>query len=102
MIRDAYAALGAVMIATTACSVRGTEIAPVAPMPPTAFERAADVAFTTTEPVDGWWTTFQDARLASLVSRRSIEARTSVKRRRSCASRARECESRKAQNWPVA
>jgi multidrug efflux system outer membrane protein len=101
MIRDAYAALGAVLIATTACSVRGTEIEPVAPMPPTAFERAADVAFTTTEPVDGWWTTFQDARLTSLVEQaldRSPDVRQATALVRFARARMREQE---GANWPV-
>lgn len=101
MIRDAYAALGAVLIATTACSVRGTEIEPVAPMPPTAFERAADVAFTTTEPVDGWWTTFQDARLVSLVEQaldRSPDVRQATALVRFARARMREQE---GASWPV-
>src|SRR4029453_19478087 len=68
VIRRAQVGIGAVLVATTACSVRGTEIMPVAPAPPAAFE-SADAALATTEPVDAWWTTFQDARMTELVER---------------------------------
>lgn len=101
MIRNAYAALGAVLIATAACSVRGTDIEPVAPTPPTAFEGAADVAFATTEPVDPWWTTFQDARMTSLVEQalgRSPDVREATALVRLARARMREQE---GTNWPV-
>ena len=60
MIRRTHPAIGAVLIATAACSVRGTDIRPVAPTPRAAFE-SVDTALATTEPGDAWWTTFQDA-----------------------------------------
>ena len=57
MIRRARLAIGAVLVATTGCSVRGTDIKPVAPTPAAAFE-SADTALASAQPVDAWWTTF--------------------------------------------
>jgi outer membrane protein TolC len=66
VIRQVQAAVAAVVVATTGCSVRGTDIRPAAPTPATAFE-SVDTALATAEPIDAWWTAFQDARLTSLV-----------------------------------
>ena len=46
----------------TACSVRGTDIEPVEPVAPAAFDGGADSALSATLPVDAWWTTFEDSR----------------------------------------
>ena len=94
------AAIGAVLVATTACSVRGTDIEPVAP--PTAAEfDSADAAFSTAEPVDPWWTTFGDARMTSLVEQallRSPDVRQATALVRLARARLREQE---GTNWPV-
>ena len=100
MIRRAQAGIGAVLVATTACSVRGTEITPVAPAPPAAFE-SADAALATTEPVDAWWATFQDARMTELVERalgRSPDVRQATALVRLARARLREQE---GANWPL-
>ena len=60
MIRRAQSAIGVVLVATTGCGVRGTDIEPIAP--PAARLRCADAALASTRPVDAWWTTFRDAR----------------------------------------
>ena len=94
-------AIATLLIATTACSVRGTDVEPVAPTPPTAFERSADAALATTEPVDAWWTTFQDARMTSLVEEalgRSPDVREATALVRLARARMREQE---GANWPV-
>lgn len=67
MTRLTLPGLAAVLATVSACSVRGTSVTPVAPEAPAAFENSADAAFAATEPVDAWWTTFQDARLTGLV-----------------------------------
>ena len=88
------------LVATTACSVRGTDIKPVAPTPPTAFE-SADTALASTEPVDAWWTTFQDARMTSLVEQalgRSPDVRQATALVRLARARLREQE---GANWPL-
>jgi NodT family efflux transporter outer membrane factor (OMF) lipoprotein len=100
VIRRAQAGIGAVLVATTACSVRGTEIMPVAPAPPAAFE-SADAALATTEPVDAWWTTFQDARMTELVERaldRGPDVRQATALVRLARARLREQE---GANWPL-
>jgi multidrug efflux system outer membrane protein len=100
VIRRAQAGIGAVLVATTACSVRGTEITPVAPAPPAAFE-SADAALATTEPVDAWWATFQDARMTELVERalgRSPDVRQATALVRLARARLREQE---GANWPL-
>jgi len=99
MIRPAYV-LGAVLIATTACSVRGTDIKPVAPPPAAAFE-SANAALSTTEPVDAWWTTFGDQRMTALVEQalgRSPDVRQATALVRLARARMREQE---GTNWPV-
>jgi outer membrane protein, multidrug efflux system len=101
VIRRAHAAIGAALVATTACSVRGTDITPVAPVPTAAFEAATDTALATTEPVDAWWTTFQDARMTSLVEQalgRSPDVRQATALVRLARARQREQE---GANWPV-
>jgi hypothetical protein len=60
---------GALLIAITGCSVRGTEVEPVEPVSAAAFADATNAALAVTEPVDAWWTTFGDERLTSLVER---------------------------------
>ena len=62
MIRMAPLAISAALVAITSCSVRGTDITAVPPTAADAFE-TRDTALATTEPVDAWWTTFQDARM---------------------------------------
>jgi multidrug efflux system outer membrane protein len=99
VIRPAYA-LGPVLIATTACSVRGTDIKPVTPVPAAAFE-SANAALPTTEPVDAWWTAFGDARMTALVEQalaRSPDVRQATALVRLARARMREQE---GTNWPV-
>ena len=101
MTRRAHPAIGVLLVATVACSVRGTDIRPVAPTPPAAFENATDTALATTEPVDAWWTTFQDARMTSLVEQalaRSPDVRQATALVRLARARMREQE---GANWPV-
>ena len=100
MIRRTHPAIGAVLIATAACSVRGTDIRPVAPTPRAAFE-SVDTALATTEPGDAWWTTFQDSRMTSLVEQalsRSPDVRQATALVRLARARLREQE---GTNWPV-
>jgi multidrug efflux system outer membrane protein len=87
------------LVAITGCSVRGTDIRPVAPTPAAAFE-SVDTALPTTEPVDAWWTTFQDVRLTSLVEqalRESPDVREATALVRLARARQREQE---GTNWP--
>ncbi len=100
MIRRAHTAIGTVLVAATACSVRGTDIRPVAPTPRTAFE-SVDTALATTEPGDAWWTTFQDSRMTALVEQalsRSPDVRQATALVRLARARLREQE---GTNWPV-
>jgi NodT family efflux transporter outer membrane factor (OMF) lipoprotein len=100
VIRRTHPAIGAVLIATAACSVRGTDIRPVAPTPRAAFE-SVDTALATTEPGDAWWTTFQDSRMTSLVEQalsRSPDVRQATALVRLARARLREQE---GTNWPV-
>ena len=100
MIRLAHPAIGAVLVAITGCSVRGTDVRPVAPTPPATFE-SRDIALATNEPVDAWWTTFQDARMTSLVEQalaRSPDVRQATALVRLARARMREQE---GSNWPV-
>ena len=99
MIRRAFPVIGAVLVATTACSVSGTDIKPVAPTPASAFE-PVDTALATSQPVDAWWTTFGDARLTSLVEQalgRSPDVRQATALVRLARARLREQE---GTNWP--
>ena len=101
MIRRAHPAIGALLIATAACSVRGTDVRPVAPTPAAAFESCARRTLATTEPVDAWWTTFRDARLTSLVEQalgRSPDVRQATALVRLARARLREQE---GTNWPL-
>src|SRR5262245_22839348 len=96
-----YPTIGAVLITTTACSVRGTDIKTVPPTPAAAFERAAETPLANTEPVDAWWATFQDARLTSLVEQalsRSPDIRQATALLRLARARLREQE---GANWPL-
>ena len=100
MTRLAHPAIGAVLVAITGCSVRGTDVRPVTPTPPATFE-SRDTALATTEPVDAWWTTFQDARMTSLVEQalaRSPDVRQATALVRLARARMREQE---GANWPV-
>jgi outer membrane protein, multidrug efflux system len=100
MMRPARALAGVALLGTAACSVKGTDIEPVAPMPPAAFEAAADASLATTEPVDAWWTTFQDARMTALVERalgRNPDIRQATALLRLARARMREQE---GTNWP--
>jgi outer membrane protein, multidrug efflux system len=100
VIRLAHPAIGAVLVAITGCSVRGTDVRPVAPTPPATFE-SRDTALATTEPVDAWWTTFQDARMTSLVEQalaRSPDVRQATALVRLARARMREQE---GANWPA-
>src|SRR5262245_59997579 len=93
--------IGTALVAVSACSVRGTDIKPVPVTPPAAFEGAADAALATSDPVDAWWTTFQDARLTSLVEQalaRSPDVRQSTALVRLARARMREQE---GANWPL-
>jgi len=99
--RRADVAIAAVLLAIAGCSVSGTDIRPVMPTPPAAFEGAATPALATTEPVDAWWTTFQDARMTSLVEQaldRSPDVREAAALVRLARARMREQE---GANWPV-
>ena len=106
MTRPASPAIGTVLISTalvavTACSVRGTDIRAVEPTPPAAFEGATNPSLAATEPVDAWWTTFQDARMTSLVEQalsRSPDVRQATALVRLARARMREQE---GTNWPV-
>ena len=100
MIRRAHAAIGAMLVATTACSVTGTDIKPIPPSPSAAFE-SADAVLARTEPIDAWWTTFQDARMTALVEQalaRSPDVREATALVRLARARLREQE---GSNWPV-
>jgi multidrug efflux system outer membrane protein len=92
--------IAVLLMATTACSVRGTDIKAVPPTPADAFE-SRDPTLATTAPVDAWWTTFQDARMTSLVEQalaRSPDARQATALVRLARARMREQE---GANWPV-
>ena len=101
MSRWPHPAIALLILAVTGCSVRGTDIKAVPPTPPAVFESTRDTALTTTEPVDAWWTTFQDARLTALVEqalRRSPDVRQATGLVRLARARMREQE---GANWPV-
>jgi multidrug efflux system outer membrane protein len=100
VIRVAHVAIGVMLIASTGCSVRGTDIKPVTPTPAAAFE-SKDNALATTEPIDAWWTTFQDARMTSLVEQalaRSPDIREATALVRLARAQMREQE---GANWPT-
>jgi multidrug efflux system outer membrane protein len=88
-------------VLASACSVRGTNVHPVEPTAPSAFEGAADAAFAPTQqPVDAWWATFGDARMTSLVEQaltRSPDVRQATALVRLARARLREQE---GTNWP--
>jgi multidrug efflux system outer membrane protein len=101
MIRAAHALAGLAMLATVACSVRGTTVEPVLPEAPAAFEGAGEAALAATEPVDAWWTAFEDARLTALVERaldRSPDVRQATALLRLARARMREQEGAR---WPL-
>ena len=101
MIRRSRPVIGGLLVlAVSACSVRGTDITPVLPEPAAAFE-SVDTALATTQPVDAWWTTFGDPRLTSLVERAlsgSHDVRQATALVRLARARLREQE---GTNWPV-
>ncbi len=101
MTRSGFGVVGVLLVATVACSVRGTDVRPVAPTPPVAFDSATDTVLATTEPIDPWWTTFQDARMTSLVEQalgRSPDVREATALVRLARARMREQE---GANWPL-
>ena len=89
------------LAAVSACSVRGTDIEPVAPASAAAFDGAADPALAPAQPVDAWWTTFGDARITTLVEQalsRSPDVRQATALVRLARARYRE---QQGTNWPV-
>ena len=70
------------LLTVTACSVRGTDIEPVRRRPPPRSMPQRTPRWRPRLPVDAWWTTFGDARVTTLVERRSVEALTHVRRGR--------------------
>jgi multidrug efflux system outer membrane protein len=101
MIRRMHPWIGTALVAISACSVRGTDVSPVMPTPPAAFEGASTATLATTDPVDAWWTTFQDARMTLLVEQalsRSPDVREAAALVRLARARMREQE---GTNWPV-
>jgi multidrug efflux system outer membrane protein len=97
--RRTHPIIGVLLLATSACSVRGTDVTTVPPTPADAFE-SRDTTLATTEPVDAWWTTFQDARMTSLVEQalaRSPDVRAATALVRLARARMREQE---GENWP--
>ena len=100
-MRGAQIVVGLAAIAAAACSVRGTDIQP-GPLPaPTSFERVADPALALKEPVDAWWTTFDDARMTALVEQalqRSPDVREATALVRLARARYRE---QRGANWPL-
>ena len=101
MTRRAHPAIALAFAAITGCSVRGTDITPVEPIAPTAFEGAADPALGSAQPIDAWWTTFQDVRITALVEQalhRSPDVRQATALLRLARARLRE---REGANWPL-
>ncbi len=101
MIRGTPLAACLTLMTVTACSVRGTDIEPVAPAAPAAFDGAADPALASTLPVDAWWTTFEDSRMTALVEQalsRSPDVRQATALVRLARARLREQE---GANWPL-
>jgi len=89
------------LLAISACSVRGTGIKVVEPAPAAAFEGTTNDAVATAEPVDAWWATFGDARLTSLVEQalnRNLDVREAAALVRLARARLRE---REGTNWPI-
>ena len=100
MTRRAHPLIVMLWLATTACSVRGTDVKAVPPTPADAFE-SSDTTLASTEPVDAWWTTFQDARMTTLVEQalaQSPDVRQATALVRLARARMREQE---GANWPV-
>jgi multidrug efflux system outer membrane protein len=94
-------AVGLTLAAASACSVRGTNIEPIAPAAPPAFDGSADAALASTQPVDAWWTTFADPRITVLVEQalaRSPDVRQATALVRLARARFREQE---GANWPL-
>jgi outer membrane protein, multidrug efflux system len=101
MSRRLHPATSVLLLTIAGCSVRGTDVTPVVPPPAAAFEGIQDAALAAAEPVDAWWTTFQDARLTSLVERalgRSPDVRQATAFVRLARARMRE---REGANWPL-
>ena len=102
MTRLLHPAIGFALVASCACSVMGTNIRPVEPTASSAFEGASDAALAPAQqPVDAWWTTFQDARMTSLVEQalgRSPDVRQATALVRLARARLREQE---GANWPL-
>jgi outer membrane protein TolC len=88
------------LLTVTACSVRGTNIEPVAPAASLAFDAAADAALASTLPVDAWWTTFRDARVTTLVER-ALSRSPDVRQARALVRLARAVlREQEGTNWP--
>ena len=101
MISRFLLAICVALAAASACSVRGTDIEPVAPASAAAFDGAADPALAPAQPVDAWWTTFGDARITTLVEQalsRSPDVREATALVRLARARFRE---QQGTNWPV-
>lgn len=102
MTRRLQPVVGLALVWSCACSVRGTNVRPVEPTTPPAFESASAAALAPVQPpVDAWWTTFRDARLTSLVERalqRSPDVRQATALVRLARARLRE---REGANWPL-
>ncbi len=93
--------VGLAAVASTACSVRGTDIQPVPVTAPSAFDGSADPALASTQPVDAWWTTFGDTRMTTLVEQalqRSPDVRQATALVRLARARFRE---EQGSNWPL-
>lgn len=92
--------LGLACAAMAACSVRGTDVAPVPPVAAMQFEAARDAALTSSPPVDAWWSTFGDDRVSGLVVQaltRSPDVREATALVRLARARLRE---QQGTNWP--
>jgi multidrug efflux system outer membrane protein len=101
MIRGTPLAACLTLMTVTACSVRGTDIEPIEPVAPAAFDGGADSALSATLPVDAWWTTFEDSRMTALVEKalsRSPDVRQATALLRLARARLREQE---GANWPL-
>jgi multidrug efflux system outer membrane protein len=100
MTRRAHPLIALAFAAITGCSVRGTDIKVVEPIAAPAFDGAADAALASAQPIDAWWTTFDDARITTLVEQalnRSPDVRQATALLRLARARLRE---REGANWP--
>jgi multidrug efflux system outer membrane protein len=105
MTRLPHATVGIALVClcgVCACSVRGTNVRSVEPVGAPVFESASAAGLAAgQQPVDAWWTTFQDARLTALVEQalsRGPDVRRATALLRLARARLREQE---GTNWPV-